>query len=177
MAAFRRLLLSGSGTTIGQTGAPLIEFSFPQFGDTTEQVEARTEGNPQAIPSQFALRALRNGPYQRSYELAQELASESETQEDYVQAVLRYLRDGFVYSETPPRTASNLDGFLFDAKAGYCQQFSGRDGAAAAHGRRARPRHRPASPPARWTPRRASSWSATSTPTRGSRSGTAASAG
>ena len=48
----------------------------------------------------------------------------------------------------------------------------GRDGAAAADGRRARARRRPASPPARSTPRRASTWSATSTPTRGSRSGT-----
>src|SRR4029079_12843203 len=49
----------------------------------------------------------------------------SETQEDYVQAVLSYLRDGFTYSETPPRSASTLDGFLFDAKSGYCQQYSG----------------------------------------------------
>jgi transglutaminase-like putative cysteine protease len=125
VAAFRRVLLSGTGTRIGQTGAPLIEFQFPQFGDTTEQIQARTEGNPQAIPGRFAVRALRNGPYARTYELAQELADESDTQEDYVQAVLRYLRSGFVYSETPPRSASNLDGFLFDAKAGYCQQFSG----------------------------------------------------
>jgi protein-glutamine gamma-glutamyltransferase len=39
--------------------------------------------------------------------------------------VLTYLRRGFAYSETPPRAAYNLEGFLFDAKSGYCQQFSG----------------------------------------------------
>ena len=125
VAAFRRLLLGGSGTTIGQTGAPTIEFTFPQFGDEIEPLRARTDGNPQSMSAQNALKALRQGPYARSWELAQELASESETQEDYVQAVLRYLREGFAYSETPPRSAGNLDGFLFDAKAGYCQQFSG----------------------------------------------------
>ena len=53
-------------------------------------------------------------------------SAESDTQEDYVQAVMRYLRgDEFAYTESPPRAAENLDGFLFDAKSGYCQQFSG----------------------------------------------------
>lgn len=125
VAAFRQLQLTGSGTTIGQTGAPLIDFQFPQFGDENEPLQARTEGNPQALPEVFARRALRQGPYRRTWQLAQDLASESETQEDYVQAVLSYLRDGFAYSESPPRSASTLDGFLFDAKSGYCQQFSG----------------------------------------------------
>ena len=50
----------------------------------------------------------------------------SATQEDYVQAVLRYLAGpGFAYTESPPPAAENLDGFLFDAKSGYCQQYSG----------------------------------------------------
>jgi transglutaminase-like putative cysteine protease len=125
VAAFRRLLLTGPGTTIGQTGQQPIEFTFPQLGDPDGRVQARTQGNPSSVPEPIALRLLRQGPYKRSFQLAQELASESETQEDYVQAVLRYLREGFVYSESPPRSAGNLDGFLFDAKAGYCQQFSG----------------------------------------------------
>jgi transglutaminase-like putative cysteine protease len=125
VAAFRRLQLTGSGTTIGQTGAPRIEFQFPQFGGLDEPIQARTEGNPQSLPPQFALRALRQGPYRRTWQLAQELKAESDTQEDYVQNVLGYLREGFNYSETPPRSASTLDGFLFDAKSGYCQQFSG----------------------------------------------------
>jgi transglutaminase-like putative cysteine protease len=125
VAAFRRLLLTGPGTTIGQTGQQTIEFTFPQLGDPDGRVQARMNGNPASVPESIALRLLRQGPYKRSFELAQELASESETEEDYVQAVLRYLREGFVYSEAPPRSAANLDGFLFDAKSGYCQQFSG----------------------------------------------------
>jgi protein-glutamine gamma-glutamyltransferase len=125
VAAFRQLSLTGSGTRIGQTGAPTIEFVFPQFGDAIQPLQGRTDGNTQSMSEANALKALRQGPYRRSWELSQELAAESETQEDYVQAVLRYLREGFVYSETPPRSASTLDGFLFDAKSGYCQQFSG----------------------------------------------------
>jgi hypothetical protein len=39
--------------------------------------------------------------------------------------VLSYLRRGYAYTETPRPPAYNLDGFLFDSKAGYCQQFSG----------------------------------------------------
>ena len=31
----------------------------------------------------------------------------------------------FTYTESPPASAENLDGFLFDAKSGYCQQYSG----------------------------------------------------
>ena len=37
-------------------------------------------------------------------------------------------REGFSYSETPPRAAETLDGFLFDAKSGFCQQYSGAEG-------------------------------------------------
>ena len=67
-----------------------------------------------------------SGAYARTYALAQRLSAARETQEDYVQAVLRYLRgDDFAYTESPPLGAENLDGFLFDAKSGYCQQFSG----------------------------------------------------
>ena len=48
------------------------------------------------------------------------------TPEDYVQNVLSFLsEDEFTYTEAPPLSASTLDGFLFDAKSGYCQQYSG----------------------------------------------------
>src|SRR4051795_309204 len=39
---------------------------------------------------------------------------------------MNYLKgDDFSYTESPPVAAENLDGFLFDAKSGYCQQYSG----------------------------------------------------
>ncbi len=36
-----------------------------------------------------------------------------------------YLSNGFGYTETPRGSDVPLDTFLFDEKAGYCQQFSG----------------------------------------------------
>jgi transglutaminase-like putative cysteine protease len=125
LARFRRLFLPAAGSQIGQTGAPRYVYDFPPFGDTFTPLSARMEGNTQSVSDAFARRVLRQGPYRRTWALAQQLMSESETQEDYVQAVLSYLREGFSYSETPPRSALTLDGFLFDAKTGYCQQYSG----------------------------------------------------
>jgi transglutaminase-like putative cysteine protease len=124
LAHYRRLLLPASGD-IGQTGVPLWAFDFPTFGDGFAVLQARNRSNTESIPPGEARRMLRNGPYRRTWQLSQELATGAETEEDFVQAVLAYLRRGFNYSETPPRSASNLDGFLFDAKTGYCQQFSG----------------------------------------------------
>jgi transglutaminase-like putative cysteine protease len=124
LARYRRLLLP-AGSVIGQTGAPQYLYDFPAFGDEFGTVQARMEGESHSISTSFAKRVLREGAYRRTWALAQQLMAESETQEDYVQAVLTYLRRGFNYSETPPRAAYNLEGFLFDAKSGYCQQFSG----------------------------------------------------
>jgi transglutaminase-like putative cysteine protease len=125
LARFRRLFLPPAGTAIGQSGAPLYAFDFPPFGDDFTPLTARMEGNTQSVSDSFARRVLRQGPYRRTWALAQRLMAESDTQEDYVQAVLAYLRDGFAYSETPPRSAQTIDGFLFDGKSGYCQQYSG----------------------------------------------------
>jgi transglutaminase-like putative cysteine protease len=125
LARFRRLFLPPAGTEIAQSGVPLYAFDFPPFGDSFTRITARMEGNTQSIPPAAVRRQLRDGPYHRTWALAQRLMSESDTQEDYVQAVLAYLRAGFAYSETPPRSSETLDGFLFDGKAGYCQQYSG----------------------------------------------------
>ena len=97
---------------------------FPMFGDPGGPT-AQSLADP---GSDFtpAGKRLSEGPYARSYALARRLLRESGTQEDYVQSVMRYLRgDEFAYTESPPREAENLDGFLFDARSGYCQQFSG----------------------------------------------------
>jgi protein-glutamine gamma-glutamyltransferase len=118
-----RLSLPASGDTPGQIGAPTYEVDFPAFGDVFNEVRASEEGSTDYDAPPNAV--LGDGPYRRSWRLAQRLKRGAETQEDYVQAVLAYLRDDFTYTETPPRAARNLDGFLFDAKAGYCQQFSG----------------------------------------------------
>jgi protein-glutamine gamma-glutamyltransferase len=61
----------------------------------------------------------------RMWELAQRLRRESATPFEYVQRVEALLDEGYGYSETPPPASETLDGFLFDSKIGFCQQFSG----------------------------------------------------
>jgi protein-glutamine gamma-glutamyltransferase len=118
-----RLQLPAAGDEIGQIGVPRYVVEFPAFGDTFNEVRAREQDSTDADADANA--ALADGPYRRTWRLAQRLKGQAETQEDFVQSVLAYLREGFTYSETPTREAQDLDGFLFDAKQGYCQQFSG----------------------------------------------------
>jgi transglutaminase-like putative cysteine protease len=59
------------------------------------------------------------------WQLSQTLRRRARNPRDYVREVENWLSNGFTYSESPPRSASTLHGFLFDAKSGYCQQFSG----------------------------------------------------
>jgi transglutaminase-like putative cysteine protease len=68
---------------------------------------------------------VRRPPYDRVARLAARIKRRSANQYDYVRAVATHLGDGFRYSETPPASARTLGGFLFEARAGYCQQFSG----------------------------------------------------
>ncbi len=74
-----------------------------------------------------------NGPNQlarsnlkRTWALSQRLRSGVNSPVDYVNAVEAYLGgNDFTYTEAPPEKARTLEGFLFDAKTGYCQQYSG----------------------------------------------------
>ena len=97
---------------------------FPLFGDPggpTMTPVTDNGANPEPAGGM-----LRRGPYARTYALARRLSRDAATQEDFVQAVMRYLGgDDFSYTESPSRAAENLDGFLFDAKSGYCQMYSG----------------------------------------------------
>jgi transglutaminase-like putative cysteine protease len=97
---------------------------FPMYGDPGRpMMTPLSDRGAQPVP---ARRFLRDSRYARTYALAQRLRREAATQEDFVQSVLRYLGgDAFSYTESPSRAAENLDGFLFDAKSGYCQQYSG----------------------------------------------------
>jgi protein-glutamine gamma-glutamyltransferase len=125
VSRYLRLYLGGSGDLVGQTGAPVYQVDVPLFGNTFDEVQARRANSTDASSTAVAREVLTEGPYADSWRLAQRLKGQSETQEDYVQAVLGYLRDGFSYTETPPRAAQTLEGFLFESKRGYCQQFSG----------------------------------------------------
>jgi transglutaminase-like putative cysteine protease len=61
----------------------------------------------------------------RTWELAGRFRRTAGTPYEYVQAVERFLSRDFDYAERPPPGSETLDGFLFETKTGYCQQFSG----------------------------------------------------
>jgi transglutaminase-like putative cysteine protease len=71
---------------------------------------------------------LQRSGYERTWELAKQLRTGTETPFEYILAVNNYLQDGFGYSERPqpPRPGRlPLDAFLSDTKEGYCQHFAG----------------------------------------------------
>jgi len=62
----------------------------------------------------------------RTWGLAQRLRAQATSPYDYVEEVEDYLTsDAFTYTETPPPSGETLEGFLFDARQGFCQQYSG----------------------------------------------------
>jgi protein-glutamine gamma-glutamyltransferase len=97
---------------------------FPRYG---------SGGSPRAAlqgtvngSAELARVVLHEGPYAGVWRLSRRLLRGTTDQEDYVARVLRYLGGAdFTYTESPPRSAENLAGFLLDAKSGYCQQYSG----------------------------------------------------
>ncbi|MEA2310750.1 MAG: protein-glutamine gamma-glutamyltransferase [Solirubrobacteraceae bacterium] len=121
---YTRITLPGPGPDPRmQEERSATDVQFPLWGSGGAPLATPTN-QPNATPAR-ATRKLLLGPYGRTYQLARDLRLGSRTQEDFVERVERYLGRGFSYSETPPPAATNLDGFLFDAKIGYCQQFSG----------------------------------------------------
>jgi hypothetical protein len=120
--------------------------------------------------------AIRASAYARMYALAQALKAQTKTPFAFVQAVLQRCQTGATYSETPPPARVPLMDFMFGNRLGYCQQFSGsmamllRMGGVPA-------RVASGFSPGRFDRKRTSSSSVTTTPTRGSRPTSPASAG
>jgi transglutaminase-like putative cysteine protease len=96
---------------------------FPVYGDK--------DSVPGIVwPSQRGIQTIGNqviedSPYKRLYALAQSIARSSSSPYDYTQKVLDRVQQGAEYDESPPAARYPLASFLFDTKAGYCQQFSG----------------------------------------------------
>jgi len=107
--------------TAGMTGSPRSSLTYPFFGseDGRIQVPDGSDETPEMVMQRSRLT--------RAYALSQRLMQDARTPEDYIQNVLTYLGNTaeYTYSETPPPASRTLDGFLFDSKQGYCQQFSG----------------------------------------------------
>jgi hypothetical protein len=101
-------------------GAPL-PVQFASFHTGPSPSEPVTEPEPGAVAY------VQRSPYGKAYQLAQQLASESHNELQFVRQVMAYLStgNGFRYDQTPPRAQYPLTSFLFNTKRGYCQQFSG----------------------------------------------------
>jgi hypothetical protein len=81
-------------------------------------------------PSGFGIvpeggQVLNDSPYRQLWSLTQQIKQETHNPYDFVQAVQARVKLDTIYDESPPARAYPLASFLFDTKAGYCQQFSG----------------------------------------------------
>jgi transglutaminase-like putative cysteine protease len=110
---------AGGSSFAGSRFAPRIRFASWGSG------VGPTLDLPYREDEQDGSLALESSSYARTWALARRLKAESSTPAAYILRVREYLSDGFGYSETPTGSAVPLDTFLFDEKAGYCQQFSG----------------------------------------------------
>jgi transglutaminase-like putative cysteine protease len=125
-----------------QVTLPLLEPELPDPGDTrarpvtSVKLELRSfdfKGPPIAEnerrgTTEPGIAALRNSPYWRTWQLAQQLKRGTRTPYEFVRRVDAYLGKGFRYDERPVPARPGqvpLEHFLFDTRAGYCQHFSG----------------------------------------------------
>ncbi len=115
------------GSDPGDSAKRLV--SFPAYGE--RDIDGRPAVPMQRLtgsaqPEQPGEEVLEQSALSRVWDLAQRLREDTDTPFGYVRAVERYLSGpDFTYTESPPRSASSLPGFLFDARTGFCQQYSG----------------------------------------------------
>lgn len=119
-----RVTLPEPGVRPGTAPAeqPWAEASFPPYGaaEATQITQpdsgiARTDG----------AQVIRATALARIYDLSQRLRAASDSPYDYVRRVRERVQRGARYTERPAVRANPLDVFLFDARVGYCQHFSG----------------------------------------------------
>jgi transglutaminase-like putative cysteine protease len=113
-------------TAPGIALVPAIQATFPAWG-TELPVMVRRESYKPGVGVQVLRgeKLVQRSDLRRIYALSQRLKADARSPFEYVKSVERYLARGFSYSESPPVSAHTLDGFLFEAKRGYCQQYSG----------------------------------------------------
>ena len=103
-----------------QVDLQLDRVDFPAWGGDEKPLIEQFGAEPEKAGP-----LLRHSELARAWKLSRELKAEADTPYEYVAAVERYLDTGFSYSERPPPESETLDGFLFDSKIGFCQQYSG----------------------------------------------------
>jgi hypothetical protein len=107
------------------TLSPFTRIDVPDArGVTSTELDMPLRGQP-GSGSATATQELARSRYGRIYRLARTVSAGAATNYDVVKRIGAYLEAHYAYSERPPRRRFPLDAFLFQDKAGYCQQFSG----------------------------------------------------
>jgi hypothetical protein len=107
-------------------GSVPVQVTFPTWDGGPKSMRAvRLDHSAGGLQFVDGDTALQNSNLRRTWALSQRLKRTSRNPFEYAKAVQDYLANGFSYSESPPASAYTLEGFLFDAKSGYCQQYSG----------------------------------------------------
>jgi transglutaminase-like putative cysteine protease len=119
MLQYTEVVLPGSGG--GGLGSTRFEGGSEEPQDP---VVVSLRGEP-GTGTLDAERRLLGSDYARVYRLARRLTDGAPTVFDAVRRVERHLQDNYIYSENVARHDLPLVAFLFDDRAGYCQQFSG----------------------------------------------------
>jgi len=102
------------------------ELTFPQWGQAGRLEALRTpRGVAGGLERVDGVETLRHAGFARTWALARRLRRGADTPFEYAKSIEAYLARDFSYTESPSTAARTLEGFLFDAKAGYCQQYSG----------------------------------------------------
>jgi transglutaminase-like putative cysteine protease len=101
-----------------------VGLRFPGYG-TSDQGPSLVWPSGQGTTTGAGTPILQHGPYAPLYALTRRLAAGADGPYDLAQAILRRVRDGATYDESPPPARYPLASFLFDERRGYCQQFSG----------------------------------------------------
>jgi transglutaminase-like putative cysteine protease len=127
--------LRTAGTRYPPFASTYLSIDLPRTQSRTDAhaVDFAPYGSPVPAGADFGsgfqagggAKALRASPYARVYALAQTLKAQTKTPFQFVQAVLARVQNGATYSESPPPARVPLVDFLFNARLGYCQQFSG----------------------------------------------------
>jgi protein-glutamine gamma-glutamyltransferase len=125
---YRRIELAdlpgqNSGTPPGTPGA-IVRFQQWDLRDTPPQAYRPGFGSVAPKPRD-AERVLARSDLSKTWALSKRLRRGARDPLDYVKSVEAYLGRGFSYTEAPPAKSRTLEGFLFDTKSGYCQQYSG----------------------------------------------------
>jgi transglutaminase-like putative cysteine protease len=128
LGQYRQILVSDPDVDpVAGRGERPESVAFPAYGSVGAATLARRDSATGLVEqtTEGVQDALDGSGLGRIRALAERLQAGTTTPLEYLQRIEGYLSTGFTYSETPPPASRTLDGFLFDTKSGFCQQYSG----------------------------------------------------